>query len=70
MTSALSRVIVKIDVDKCNMCRLCVAYCPTYVFSVLENRIVADSSKCIECYGCVPLCPNNAIRIEVLNNTV
>jgi len=59
-------ILVKllIDMSKCNLCNLCVNYCPTYVFTRVNDRIEIDSSKCIECYACIPLCPNKAITIQ------
>jgi len=61
----LLSVRVLVDLEKCNLCMLCVEYCPAYVFSVSSGRITVDNSKCIECYGCIPLCPRSAIRIAV-----
>ncbi|MFZ8783306.1 MAG: DUF362 domain-containing protein [Desulfurococcaceae archaeon] len=55
---------VEVDAEKCIMCKYCVMYCPTFVFTIVNNKVTTDSSKCIECYGCVALCPTNAIRIE------
>ncbi len=60
-----NNIHVKVDLSKCTLCKMCIAYCPTHVFSLIENRIVADSSKCIECYGCIPLCPSGVIKIEI-----
>jgi NAD-dependent dihydropyrimidine dehydrogenase PreA subunit len=57
----LVRIII--DYEKCDLCRLCVEYCPTYVFYIRDNKVYADNEKCIECYGCIPLCPRKAISI-------
>ncbi len=54
---------ILIDHEKCDLCRLCVEHCPSYVFYIVGNRVSADEEKCIECYGCVPLCPHNAIEL-------
>ncbi|MET1159709.1 MAG: 4Fe-4S binding protein [Thermoprotei archaeon] len=55
---------ITINYDKCNLCRLCIDYCPTRVFTIVDNKIVTYEDKCIECYACIPLCPRNAIEIE------
>lgn len=56
-------VKIVIDTEKCDLCGLCVRYCPAYVFVIREGRVVVDETKCIECYGCVPLCPRRAIKV-------
>lgn len=61
------KVRVEVDASKCIMCMLCVEYCPAYVFSRSNDKVIADSSKCIECYGCVPLCPTGAIAVKLVN---
>jgi len=63
-------VLVKVDSEKCTLCKLCVEYCPAYVFVVQNSSVKADSSRCIECYGCIPLCPVQAIAIEVLEGAL
>ena len=63
-------VVVKVDPVKCNLCKLCVKYCPAGVFALRNNHIEVSSTSCIECYGCIPLCPLQAISIEVLENTI
>ncbi|HEC96209.1 MAG TPA: 4Fe-4S dicluster domain-containing protein [Euryarchaeota archaeon] len=53
-----------IDHSKCDLCNLCVEYCPTHVFSISpEKSDVVEQEKCIECCACVPLCPKNAIEV-------
>lgn len=61
-------VLVKIIIDysKCDLCGLCVDYCPAHVFSISpEKSIIVEQEKCVECYACIPLCPKNAIDIIV-----
>ncbi len=55
---------VVVDMGKCSLCKLCVEYCPTQVFSMKDGSLVVRGEYCIECYGCIPLCPEKAIRIE------
>ncbi|MGC8982780.1 MAG: indolepyruvate ferredoxin oxidoreductase subunit alpha [Desulfurococcaceae archaeon] len=59
------KVLVEVNTEKCDLCGLCVDYCPAFVFSIRDQLVVADSSKCIECYGCVPLCPREAICVKL-----
>ncbi|MCD6488362.1 MAG: 4Fe-4S binding protein [Desulfurococcales archaeon] len=56
-------VKIIIDQERCDLCRLCIDYCPAYVFSIDDNKIVVEEKNCIECYGCIPLCPKKAIDI-------
>lgn len=64
------RVSVEVDHEKCSMCGLCIEYCPAFVFTIKENKVLeTDSSKCVECYGCIPLCPRGAISIRVVDET-
>lgn len=56
-------VKIIIDSAKCDLCGLCVEYCPGLVFSVSNGKIVADIDKCVECYACIPLCPKRAIEV-------
>ncbi|RLG81255.1 MAG: ferredoxin [Thermoprotei archaeon] len=60
--SALVEVII--DHNKCDVCGLCITYCPTRVFYKVGDLVFADSNNCIECYGCIPLCPHGAISIS------
>lgn len=57
-------VKIIIDYNKCDLCGLCVKYCPAYVFYIRGNKLYAREDECIECYGCIPLCPRKALRIE------
>ncbi|OYT40311.1 MAG: tungsten formylmethanofuran dehydrogenase [Desulfurococcales archaeon ex4484_58] len=57
--------MVKIIINRelCDLCELCVKYCPTHVFYRIDDKIYSEDSKCIECYACIPLCPRKAIEI-------
>jgi NAD-dependent dihydropyrimidine dehydrogenase PreA subunit len=57
----MSKIIV--DYGKCDLCGLCVEYCPTHVFYISGNKLVVDEEKCVECYACIPLCPRKALKI-------
>lgn len=56
-------VNIIIDYGKCDLCKLCVDYCPTHVFKIFNEKLVVDAEKCIECYACIPLCPRGAIGV-------
>lgn len=56
--------IVRINLELCNKCLLCVELCPAGAFGLRDNEVVAYSDKCVECYGCIPLCPEGAISVE------
>ncbi|MEM1525516.1 MAG: 4Fe-4S binding protein [Ignisphaera sp.] len=56
---------VRIDESKCNLCNLCLKFCPTGVFKYENRGIKVNNELCIACYGCVKLCPTTAISVEV-----
>ncbi len=60
-------VVVLVEREECDLCGLCVEYCPGHVFSIRDNQLLVNESKCLECYVCIPICPKRAIRIEVYN---
>lgn len=64
------KVIVKVDTSKCNLCKLCVEYCPALVFTFTGKSIKVENEKCIGCCGCIPLCPMRAISVEILDSTL
>jgi len=61
-------VEVKIDLDKCSGCGICVDVCPTAVFKLLENenkktsKVVAED-QCFACRACEVKCPEQAIKV-------
>lgn len=64
-----SEMVVLIDETRCNNCGLCEAFCPAYVFDLVEvdgkkKVIVNDSSKCSACYTCVGQCPQRALQLK------
>ncbi|MEM0002258.1 MAG: 4Fe-4S binding protein [Desulfurococcaceae archaeon] len=62
-------VKIEIDNEKCVLCKLCVEYCPSGVFTMENKKLAVNESRCVECYGCIPLCPTSAIRIKVLDES-
>ena len=58
-------VSLKLDVDKCNGCRMCVIVCPQAVFTV-ENRkaVIIDKDSCMECGACALNCAEDALTVD------
>jgi NAD-dependent dihydropyrimidine dehydrogenase PreA subunit len=59
---------VKIDLDKCSGCGVCVDDCPTAVFELLnsENKKtskVVNEDQCFSCRACEIRCPERAIEV-------
>ncbi len=55
---------VRVITERCNLCRLCVERCPTKAISVVNDRIVVDSTKCNLCRQCVSVCEPEAIELD------
>ena len=56
---------LKLDVEKCIGCGLCIAVCPHHVFE-LENKKarITDLDACMECGACSKNCPVEAISVK------
>ncbi len=51
--------------DWCKGCGICVAFCPTGVLEMRNQKaVVAHSDKCVRCYLCARRCPDFAIGVE------
>ena len=51
--------------DWCKGCGICVAFCPTGVLEMKDQKaVVANPGKCVRCYLCARRCPDFAIGIE------
>jgi len=59
---------VKIDLDKCSGCGVCIDVCPTGVFELLENenkkisKVVAED-RCFACRACEVKCSQHVIEV-------
>lgn len=51
---------MKIDIDKCTGCRLCVRDCPLGIITIEEKKAVINEG-CVECRTCVRVCPLDAV---------
>ncbi|WP_291572056.1 4Fe-4S dicluster domain-containing protein [Clostridium sp. UBA4548] len=58
-------VTLKLDIEKCVGCGLCVTVCPHNVFAI-ENKkaIIVNKDNCIECGGCMNNCEPKAISVS------
>ncbi|MDD2549269.1 MAG: 4Fe-4S binding protein [Bacteroidales bacterium] len=62
---------IKVDVEKCKGCGLCVVACPTNVLA-LANEVngkgynysyMANPDACIGCVSCGLVCPDSVIEV-------
>ncbi|WP_022852092.1 4Fe-4S dicluster domain-containing protein [Limisalsivibrio acetivorans] len=55
---------VKVIVEYCKGCEICVELCPTQVLEMKDFKAhVADLDKCIACMMCELRCPDFAIEV-------
>lgn len=59
------KAVITLDTSKCDLCRLCINLCPTYVYEEVNNNIVIHNENCICCKACEVLCPQKAIRVSI-----
>ena len=57
---------LKVYLERCKGCGICVAFCPKKVLelSELEKVVVAREQDCIKCKQCEMRCPDFAIFVE------
>jgi polyferredoxin len=55
----IKRRMIYRNIEKCNECGVCSAYCPMNV-NILENEYVEDAN-CIYCHMCVGVCPKKGV---------
>lgn len=53
---------LKIDEDKCILCKKCIDVCPVENLSIVDHKIV-NKNLCTLCYRCVNACPEKAISL-------
>ena len=54
---------MKIDLERCNGCGLCVKDCPVSAISLSDKKAVIDQT-CVECHTCFRVCPRGAVHDE------
>ncbi|MEO0102580.1 MAG: DUF362 domain-containing protein [candidate division WOR-3 bacterium] len=52
-----------IEETKCELCGICVDYCPNQAITFQRKRYFI-TTNCAGCGGCLTICPNNAIQIN------
>jgi NAD-dependent dihydropyrimidine dehydrogenase PreA subunit len=55
---------IRVIIDKCTGCRLCIKACPFGAIKVENKLAVIDLDKCTLCGACVEVCKFSAIVIE------
>jgi NAD-dependent dihydropyrimidine dehydrogenase PreA subunit len=54
---------IRVDLNKCNLCKLCQKACPKGAIKVTD-RVLIDKSKCILCGCCIEACNQGAIYLK------
>lgn len=60
---------IKIDYEKCNLCKVCIDVCPFDAIEIVDGRIDINAA-CKMCRICIKNCPQNAMSIEVPKKVV
>ncbi|MFC1674716.1 FAD-binding protein [Candidatus Omnitrophota bacterium] len=55
---------IKIILEKCTGCTLCVKACPFTAIKIVDKKAVIDLDQCNLCGACVPTCKFDAILLE------
>ncbi len=56
---------IKIDLQKCTGCFMCIEVCPHAVFAEDERKVrIDDSDSCMECGACVLNCSFKALSVD------
>lgn len=56
---------VKVDVEKCDGCGICVQSCPMDALRMKDDKPHLKYDECWYCGACVEDCPHKAIRLEL-----
>ena len=56
---------LKLDVQKCNGCMMCINVCPHEVFQLKNKKaFITNKDQCMECGACEKNCPEGAISVR------
>jgi Fe-S-cluster-containing hydrogenase component 2 len=67
-TTSPSRYLIKLDAEKCDLQKSCVAACPVNALSIESQELVVNKEMCIGCGLCIPACPVAALHLELREN--
>ena len=63
--AAKKPAVIKVKLEWCKGCEICVAYCPKNVLEMEGGEVkVAKPEECIKCMLCELRCPDFAITVE------
>ncbi len=68
----MSKGYLKLNMDKCKGCELCVSVCPKKILRIHDKEVnqmgyhpisVSHMELCIGCANCAMICPDGAISV-------
>ena len=56
---------IRIDLDKCTGCGVCVSVCPLSVYVMDSGKTKpVKANECVVCRACENMCPEEAVTVE------
>ncbi|MBW2368177.1 MAG: nitroreductase family protein [Deltaproteobacteria bacterium] len=58
--------VIKVDIEKCNSCGLCILNCPFKCMEMDEDKHpkMKNQYVCVSCFNCMAACPTDALSAE------